>query len=70
MKKTVSLFLFIAMLAFVSIKAGLNKNRQTADLLLKNIECLATPENGPVRCIGIGSVDCPATEVKVYFYIQ
>lgn len=70
MKKTIYLFLFIAMLAFVSIKAGLNKNRQTADLLLKNIECLATPEIPGLECYGYGSVDCPATQIKVYLYIQ
>ena len=68
MKKTFYLFLFIATLAFVSVKAGLNKNRQTADLLLKNIECLATPENGYVRCFGIGSVECPIFYDKVYVY--
>ena len=70
MKKTFYLFLFIATLAFVSVKAGLNKNRQAADLLLKNIECLATPENGYVKCLGIGSVDCPVIQVKVYYYFQ
>lgn len=68
MKKTFYLFLFIATLAFASVKAGLNKNRQAADLLLKNIECLATPESSGFECYGLGSVDCPRIYDKVYVY--
>lgn len=38
------------------------------DLLLKNVEALASGENeGPTYCFGFGDVDCPASETKVEY---
>lgn len=37
-------------------------------LILENIEALANSETDYVFCIGIGSVDCPINNSKVYSY--
>lgn len=70
MKKNVyvSVLIGLVMLILVSINRG-KKASQINDLLLKNIECLATPENPNVRCYGTGSLDCPGYNIKVRFYL-
>lgn len=45
-----------------------NKKEQINELLLRNIECLATPENPLVTCFCKGSVDCPGHNIKVLIY--
>ena len=44
------------------------KNQYISEILLSNIECLATSENPNINCFGLGSVDCPKSEVKVLLY--
>ena len=58
---------FIILLIVLGIKLTSLKTT-TEQLLLENIEALAAGEDSlPYSCIGSGSVDCPATGVKVKF---
>ena len=41
---------------------------ETSSLLLENVEALAYGESDYVRCLGIGSLDCPVYNLKVYSY--
>lgn len=50
-----------------SVKA----DSQIPSLVLQNIEALAEDESSMnVDCIGIGSVDCPGTKLKVKYVIS
>lgn len=56
----------VASLCFMGLKN--NKNNLRAELALSNIEALAMDETGVyLRCIGIGSLDCPEKSVKVAY---
>lgn len=55
--------IFILITGFGSM--SLSQKKQINNLLLQNIECLATPENLDIECIGIGSLDCPGEIFKV-----
>lgn len=44
------------------------KNRDLTDIMLLNIECLATPENSPVECYYSGTIDCPVHNKPVLYY--
>ena len=70
MKKYLTSFAFIAVFALTSILIDnkFKENKLINDLLLINIECLATPENDNVRSNGFGSVDCPINNIKVIYY--
>lgn len=67
MKKKVllaTLFLVMALLVtFHSYSAKSNLE----DLVLENVEALATNEYGSGLCLGSGSVDCPMGHVKVEY---
>ncbi|MDE6348454.1 MAG: NVEALA domain-containing protein [Bacteroides sp.] len=67
MKKK-ALFVVLFMVASVA-SFQLNMKREKMDgLMLENIEALASGESdGIIYCFGLGSVDCPGSEVKVYF---
>jgi len=70
MKK--SIFVIIIVLFLISFSFYSNyqtKNEQINELLLENIECLSSPEVSIPNCMGMGSVDCPTTKLKVYYYI-
>lgn len=56
------------LLAAVAVSFRFNSKHEEMDsLLLENIEALASDEeNGNRRCVGLGSVDCPISSVKVY----
>lgn len=68
MKKKI---LFIGLFLVAAIVASLQFNSEKAsleNLMLENIDALASGEWGPsAHCVGRGSVDCPANHVKVYF---
>lgn len=69
MKKLVSLLLLgIVVVCFVAKQSS--QNKKVSSLLLYNIEALAANDEitKPVRCFGIGSVDCPASQEKVEMY--
>jgi|GEM_PF-7123425 hypothetical protein len=69
MKK--SMYVFITVLAIMAITLGVSnhdRNNQIHELMLKNIECLATPENPTVRCYFSGTVDCPKDVKPVLYY--
>lgn len=68
MKKVFFLLLILSILVFISSKARTDKKSQLSNLILKNIECLATPESPSPRCYGIGSVDCPYEYSNVIIY--
>lgn len=65
--KKIFYLLLASVLIFISVKNVSTNNKQISNLILKNIECLATPENSKPNCEGIGSVDCPNHYNKVYF---
>lgn len=63
----IALCIACAVSAFIS----LNAEQKMDDVLLMNIEALASGEsNVPIDCVGKGSVDCPKTEVKVEYVIE
>lgn len=44
---------------------GVRQGQKTNDLLLMNIEAFASREgNFSYICVGLGSVDCPGTQIK------
>lgn len=69
MKKVFSLISILFIMTSGSVLFySKNKKEQINELFLKNIECLATPENPVVTCFHQGSVDCPGHNVKVLIY--
>lgn len=53
-------------MAVLSVNYSLKEPR--VNTLLDNIEALAADEHDvPINCFGSGSVDCPATKVKVEY---
>ena len=69
-KKHITVFTTVILLMMVPTITRLRETGNVDDLLLKNIECLATPEVPPVDCIGVGTLDCPGYDIKVIFYWQ
>lgn len=69
MKKYIFSSIFILSVIFTLYKMNLkNKNSHITGLMLKNIECLATPENTSTHCFGYGTVDCPKNKEQSLFY--
>lgn len=67
-KKKVFIAVALCMACAVSVFIGLNTEKKTDDLLLMNIEALASGESYvPMYCIGNGSVDCPGMGIKVEY---
>lgn len=67
MKKKILLFSLLLVAAFASFQFS-NKHENLNDLMLENIEALASDEwEGRINCIGTGTVDCPINHMKVYF---
>lgn len=63
----IALCIACAVSAFIS----LNAEQKMDDVLLMNIEALASGEsNVPIYCLGKGSVDCPKTKDKVEYVIE
>lgn len=63
-------FLLFAVLLVAGVAVVLNysdKDSKMSGLVLENIEALARHEGGfnNNRCLGVGSVVCPATSLKV-----
>lgn len=46
----------------------LENNSNLTDMMLLNIECLATPENSPVKCYYSGTIDCPVHKDPALYY--
>lgn len=54
------IFITIILLFFEILMIIWLKEKNTFNnLVLQNIECLATPENPVIECHGLGSLDCP-----------
>ena len=75
MKKRVKLVWVVAIsAAALGTSYGMmneNEELEMSSLMLENAEALATDEvSGPIRCYGIGSVDCPFNHTKVDFVYQ
>ena len=69
MKK--SIIIIFTAIVVISVTFSSNyqaKRAQINNLLLQNIECLSSPEEPFIICIGIGSIDCPTTLQKVLNY--
>lgn len=70
MKKKI-LAVAMCMVCAISTFISLNTEQKMDDLLLMNVEALASGEgNVPIDCIGKGSVDCPGREVKVKYVME
>lgn len=70
MKKKILFFSLLLVAAFASFQFS-NKHENLNDLMLENIEALASDEwEGRINCIGTGTVDCPINHVKVYFVAE
>lgn len=55
----------------ITVLCSRKSSKQMDDLLLKNIEALARGEgDGYTYCLGVGSVDCPATQYKVEYVMS
>ncbi|WP_418697106.1 NVEALA domain-containing protein [Bacteroides sp.] len=66
-KKVLFIGLFLIVTIAVSFQFSAKRNNLES-LMLENIDALASGEwETTPRCTGSGSVDCPATHVKVYF---
>ena len=71
-RRTIDYLVIVAM--FIVITLGLlsvnfrKSGSVINQLLLENIECLARTENPQVSCFQLGSVDCPAADIKVLAY--
>ncbi|MCD8094255.1 MAG: NVEALA domain-containing protein [Bacteroides sp.] len=67
MKKKV-LFVGLFLIATIAVSFQFSAKRNNLEsLMLENIDALASGEWGTLpQCVGSGSVDCPATHVKVY----
>jgi len=69
MKKYIPISLLVLAAVFALYKGNLkNKSSHVTELMLKNIECLATPENPNIECYYSGTVDCPARDIQVIYY--
>ena len=70
MKKRI-LAVAMCMVCAISTIISLNTEKEMDDLLLMNVEALASGEgNVPIRCLGNGSVDCPGMGVKVKYVME
>lgn len=70
-KKKVFIAAALCVACAVSAFIGLNTEKKTDDLLLMNIEALASGEsNVPIGCFGSGSVDCPGMGIKVEYVME
>lgn len=70
MKKYLYTTIIALAVLFLSLKTNTwDKEKQINEMLLMNIECLATPEDSNVSCYFSGSVDCPKNDNQVMFYI-
>lgn len=68
MKKKLISIAIASILIGIFITVKLRNRQHVNDLFLINIECLATPENPNIRCMGYGSVDCPVGNIKVIYF--
>lgn len=66
------IFLVILLVAGMTVMFGKfsNKEKLVDDLLLENIEALASGEGGGTRCVGTGCTLCPATGEKVAYTLN
>lgn len=72
MKKTFYIVAFIAAsftLILASMSLNCRKRTSINKLVLNNVECLASNENPPTPCLGIGSLDCPSQNFQKVKYI-
>ena len=69
MEKCTIITITVIVVIFVSFYSNYRaKSDKFKELLLQNIECLSFPEVTYPNCFGIGSVDCPNSKLKVYYY--
>ncbi len=62
------IYLVLGLMGIAGIYSSISEKKQTEDILLQNVEALATNEsNQPGYCVGYGCVDCPGEHVKVEF---
>ena len=80
MKKGIfTALLFTVIVALYSLYLANGKCVYISSLLLENIEALAADEDGSddgevvggkIRCIDVGSLDCPLTHEKVKYIVR
>ena len=70
MKKFTAL-VFLCIVSVLTIQKLNSQKVEVSSLLLNNIEALAAEEHtSSVRCIGSGSLDCPASHDKVKYILS
>ncbi len=70
MKRPTILMLVCSMIIIIAHQVHSPKGTRDA-LLLYNVEALASHENDSwYGCIGIGTVDCPLTQIKVEYMMK
>lgn len=70
MKKITLGSILLLIVTFTIYKAKIQaESSYLTELMLNNIECLATSESLNVRCFGYGSVDCPKDGSLVLYYL-
>lgn len=69
MKRILSATIIALILISTSLFIDLKKKKHISDILLKNIECLATSEEPGIGCYYYGSLDCPNEKIKVLYIV-
>lgn len=67
-RKLVCLLLGLVCVAAVCSK--MKREPKMDDVLLQNVEALASDETGKTFCVEYGCVDCPERHIKVRFVIS
>ena len=71
MRKKICLVLGVCSIVTTITFNGFRAKKEVGDLLMENIDALAAggEVEGPVNCMGSGSVDCPHTKNKVKYVL-
>lgn len=70
MRKKIFFMIALGTAIAVSVFYVRADKKVTSDLLLENVEALAAGEGTPTNCLGIGCVDCPFINKKVYVVLS
>lgn len=66
--KKILVFVAVAAMVMGGYVYKMQSFKRMPSLVLENVEALADSETVHVFCIGVGSVDCPINQSKVYTY--
>lgn len=64
------IYFILCLIGIVGMYSSISEKKQAEDILLQNIEALATDESDvPKVCAGYGCLDCPVGNKKVKYII-